>query len=203
MNNRFYLQISACLSSLFLLALSACGTLPSQKSEATNSNQVKEASNTEARQGSKVKFICADGYDQQTDSRLPTTYAWTERGKIAVIRWSTDFFERAGFSPQKRCELVSPRFQKAYNNETLSYLTNGTLNGEPVICTAKEKGGDCANLLLTLRPQDNSLTILEELSDVLRGRSTGPIRHRSGLPPQVYYQIDMEQFLRNAPVEEE
>jgi len=201
MNNRFYLQMSACLASLFLLSgLSACTTVSTGQSKAASSQQLKETSTAQAEARAKVEFICADGYDQQTDSRLPTTYAWTERGKIAVVRWSTDFFERAGFSPQKRCELVSPRFQKAYDQRTLSYLTNGNMNGQSVICTATEPGGDCADLLLTLRPQDKPLVILEGLASIFRGRGTEPLRHISG---QIYYPIDMQEFLRNAPVEEE
>ncbi len=155
-------------------------------------------------QESDVRFICADGYDQKTDKRLPTTYAWTERGKIAVVRWSTDYFEGEGWSPQKRCEEVSPRFHKAYQNGTLAYITNGTMNGgEPVICTAKSNGGECQNLLLTLRPEDNGVQLVKTLAEVLQGRSAGPIRHTDNGNPQAYYQVNMDRFLNNAPVEEE
>jgi len=224
MNNTLSFRLTACLSTFLLLpVLGACTALQTQKPKTVNPAEAKENSDTPAQKqspkeapaeveekpeaqaqqpSSDVQFICAEGYDQQTDSRLPTTYAWTERGKIAVIRWSTKFFGEK-YTPQKRCELVSPRFQKAYNNDTLSYLTNGTLNGKPVICTATQKNGDCANLLLTLRPQDDPLSILKGLSDVLQGRQSGPVRHRSGRPSQVYYQIDMEKFLRTAPVEQE
>jgi len=149
-----------------------------------------------------VEFICADGYDQKTGERLPTTYAWTERGKIAVVRWSTDFFEEVGWSPQQRCEEVSPRFDEAYHNGTLAYLTNGKMNGETVICTSESKQGGCADLLITLRPEDNSLAIVEKLANVLQGRTAGPIRQRSNAEPQAYYDIDMETFLRTAPVED-
>jgi hypothetical protein len=55
---------------------------------------------------------------------------------------------------------------------------------------------------MTLRSQDNSLAILEELKNVLQGRSSGPVVHSSG-NPQVYYQINIEQFLKTAPVEEQ
>jgi len=157
------------------------------------------ADNAKAQNRPEVKFICAEGYDQQSGEDKPTTYAWTERGKIAVIRWSTKFFGEK-YTPQERCELVSPRFQKAYNNESLAYLTNGQINGQPVICTAKESGEDCANLLLTLRPQDNSRQVLKKLIAVFQGRQSGPVQQSSG---QLYYPIDMEKFLRTAPVEEE
>lgn len=151
---------------------------------------------------SEVKFICSDGFDRASGQRLPTTYAWTEKGKIAIVRWSKKWGSGQAFSPQKRCEEVSPRFQEAFNNGTLNFITNGTINGQPAICAASEDKGACQTLLMTLRPEENPLQILNELKNVLNGRSAGPIQHSSGTP-QVYYQVDMKTFLSNAPVEEE
>ena len=147
---------------------------------------------------SQVKFICNQGYDQESDRRFPTTFAWTSKGKTAVIRWVKNL---GGYSPQDRCQDVSPRFQQAYDNGTLNLITNGKVKGESVICTAKEYGAGCETVLMTLRPEENSLRILNNLKDIFEGsRQVGPIKHSSGIP-QVYYQIDIEEFLRNAPVE--
>ena len=148
---------------------------------------------------SQVQFICSESFDSQSNRRFPTTFAWTPRGKIALVRWVKNL---GNYSGQQRCEKVSPRFQEAYANRTLNVLTNGRMNGQPVICTASEYGGSCHTLLMTLRPGDNSLAILNDFKDNLNGRTIGPIRHSSGTP-QVYYQIDIEEFLRNAPVEKE
>lgn len=102
--------------------------------------------------------------------------------------------------PNKRCEEVSPRFQTAYENDSLQYLTNGTINKEPVICTARSEGGDCDTLIMTLRRNiDDPKPILAQLADTFKGRSTGPIRHSSN--KAIYIQVDMEDFLKNAPVE--
>ncbi len=157
---------------------------------------------SQAKADDEVRFICASGFDQRANKRLPTTYAWTPRGKIAVVRWKYSWFNSQTISPQKRCEDVSSRFQTAYNNQTINYITNGTANGQGVICTARQKDGACNTTLLTLRPQDDPVEILSDLKDILRGHSTEPIQHSSG-KSQVYYQIDIRKFLQTAPVEKE
>lgn len=147
----------------------------------------------------ETKFICAASYDPETQKRNPTTFAWTPRGKVAVVRWSTRYFLK--YSPQQRCNAVSPRFHTAYHNDTLGLMTNGTMNNQPVICTAKEAGGACDTLLMTLRPEDNSLKILNHFRRLFNGEQVGPVKHNTGIP-QVYYRMDIEEFLRTAPVEE-
>lgn len=158
-----------------------------------------EPAKSETKENQKVQFICNQSFNKGTGERLPTTFAWTERGKIAVVRWKTEEF--SGYSPQKRCDEVSPRFQEAYNRGTLKMITNGKMNNQPVICTATEYRGECQTLLMTLRSTDDSLQVLNSFKDVLNGRGTGPILHNSGTA-QVYYQVDIETFLRTAPVEE-
>ncbi len=145
----------------------------------------------------KVTFRCKEGFDSASQKKLPTTYARNERGKIAVVRWETTYFK--DYTPQQRCEEVSPRFQTAYENGSLQYLTNGTMNGEPVICTARSDGGDCDTLIMTLRRNDDPKPILAQLNDTFQGRSTGPIRHSSN--KAIYIKVDIEEFLKNAPVE--
>ena len=147
-----------------------------------------------------VRFTCLEGYDKEADKRLPTTYAFTGGQKRAIIRWSTEYFSGSDWDPKSRCEEVSPRFQMAYDNKNLNFITNGTMNNQPVICTALEDGGPCADLLITLRPTDNGLELATELGQVLNGRSMGTIHHSSG-NSQVYIQVDIEEFIRNAPVE--
>lgn len=157
---------------------------------------------SQAKADDEVRFICASGYDQKTDKRFPTTYGWTSRGKIAIIRWKYPWFNSQTITPDQRCKQVSSQFQTAYNKQTLSYITNGTVNGQAVICTAKQLDAPCDTVLLTLRPQDDSLKIIDDLKEILRARSTKPIEHSSN-KPQVYYKIDINKFLQTAPVEKE
>lgn len=142
-----------------------------------------------------IKFICGQSFDPETGNRLPTTFAWTPRGKIAIVRWETKYF--SNYSPEERCQEVSPRFQEAYNNDTINLLTNGFMNNQPVICTAEKYGDECHTLLITLRPNDDSAQVLEGLVSILNGERVGPIKHTN----QRYIQIDIQEFLRTAPVE--
>ncbi|WP_354636112.1 COP23 domain-containing protein [Planktothricoides raciborskii] len=154
----------------------------------------------ETKSDTGTEFICREGYDQTADKRLPTTYAFTGGQKRAIIRWSTEYFSGSDWDPKSRCDEVSPRFQTAYENGTLNFITNGTWNNQPAVCTALQDGGPCADLLITMRPSDDSRQFATELGEVLKGRSTGPMRHSSG-NSQVYIQVDIEEFIRNAPVE--
>ena len=154
----------------------------------------------QAHADSEVQFICADSYDSESDRSLPTTYAWTTRGKIAVINWQTEDFADSGFTPQQRCEAVSPRFQEAYDNDSIGLITNGIMDNQPVICTSDEPQGGCNTLLMTLRPEDDSLKVLNNLRQVLNGEQVGPVKHNADTP-QLYYEVDIENFLETAPVE--
>jgi hypothetical protein len=151
---------------------------------------------------SQIQFTCAPGFDQETQQYLPTTYAWSQRGKIAVVRWKQEWFKSQNWTPQSRCETVSPRFQEAYNTGTFAYLTHSTQNNQPVICTTRGRGEDCATLLFTLRPEDDAIALTKTLADILRGKGVGPIQH-SGSAGKTYYRIDIEEFLRTAPVEKD
>ena len=151
----------------------------------------------------KVEFRCLNGYDLIQDKRVPTTYAWTKRGKSAVVRWVRNDFEKAGYDPAKRCAEASPRFHEAYENGSFKYLTDGKMNEQPVICTAREAGGPCDTLLFTLLSKDDGKKTLKALELILAGSiAQHPLRQNTK-EKQIYIQVDMEKFLRTAPVEEE
>ena len=151
----------------------------------------------QVRANSEVQFVCADSFDSESGNSLPTTFAWTPKGKIAIIRWESEDFLNSGFSPQKRCDEVSPRFQEAYDNNSFGMITNGTMNNSSVICTTDEYGGDCQTLLMTLRPEDDSLKVLNNFRQILNGNQVGAIKQSS----QAYYEVDIDNFLETAPVE--
>lgn len=153
-----------------------------------------------------ISFVCAFSYDKQNNKKIPTTFIWTPDKKIPLIVWETDFFAGSGYDPKTRCEAVSPRFQKAYYNGTINLMTNGTINNQPVICTAQTRNGGantangkCHTLLITMRPQDDTLAFIKHLEDVFDGRQSGPMRHNSGNGQrQVFIEIDIDRFIRNA-----
>ncbi len=97
-----------------------------------------------------------------------------------MIYWRSNDFP--GYTPEERCEAISPRFQKAEDNGTLSKLTYGKINNQPVICSVKEIGNKCSQngtLLLTLRPEDDPEIVLATLVDSLI--SSNPMHQSAGL----------------------
>ena len=156
----------------------------------------------------KIQFACGQSYDQSNNEYIFTTLAWNARNKKPVIIWNKEDFSGNGFDPQTRCEKVSPRFQEAYENQSLNFLTYGKISGQPVICTSRQVGGDCDTLLLTLRHQDNAPQALEQLTDIFLGYADAPLEESSeegiyayskeGIYEQedrIYIKVDIEQFL--------
>ncbi len=183
-----------------------------QNDSPTQSKQVQADTQVPADTES-VQFICNQGYDPETQTKIPTTYAWTPRGKISIVRWKSDWFEGAGYTPERRCSEVSPRFERAYRNGNLNYLTNGRLNNQKVICAVREEGDNCTDntLLFTLndKSQNNERKVLDELNSILLGNARKPInqsseqqKHPDGTE-KIYIDLDIETFLNTAPVEKE
>jgi hypothetical protein len=150
-------------------------------------------------QGGDAKFICG------TSQGVPATVALTSRGYVPVVRWSSNYFGRSGFSPQARCKTVSAKFQQYYQNGMLNYLTPSYQNRQPVICVAASKGGPCAGVLFTLKPTANPMTTLKQLMRV-RTQASGAVLNESTASPMPVNAsderyLDMQEFLQTAAVE--
>ncbi|HEY9701092.1 MAG TPA: COP23 domain-containing protein [Allocoleopsis sp.] len=140
-----------------------------------------------------MEFFCANNR-----KGIPTTYLRNENGeKRAVIRWKSREFEKFGFNPSARCKEVSSRFQTAYNNGSLQYITNGTMNKKQVICTANELRGQCVDVLFTLLPkeQNKGELILTQLNKFLNGDSQSVLVQNSS-KNQRYIKIDLPKFIK-------
>jgi Circadian oscillating protein COP23 len=145
-----------------------------------------------------TRFFCGQSRVATANKIVPTTFAHTKRGNVPVIRWQSMFFSSSTvYTPQKRCEEVSRRFQKYYAEGTLAYLTAGQMNAQNVICVSDEYGGPCQGLLLTLEPKDNPQSVLKDLLNA-RNRAGGPLTRSTG---SLY--VDMADFLETTPVEED
>lgn len=122
------------------------------------------------------KYFCGTSSDG-----VPTTFARDVIGKkIAVIRWEKEW--GGNYTPQKRCELVSANFQKAYENGALENIGYGNYNGHTVVCAMKdisfpnfndksESKTDCTYHLFTLRLGSDGETTVKSLLEV--GSSAG------------------------------
>ncbi|MFB8795429.1 MAG: COP23 domain-containing protein [Microcoleus sp.] len=134
-------------------------------------------------------FVCG------TSNGAPTTIARTNRGDVPVIRWTSDRFRDAGYSPERRCIEVSARFQQYFRNQKLNYLTTGMMNNQQVVCVADREGGNCIGLLFTLKGGSDPTQVLNSLLAV-RVRASGPLNESTS---RVY--IDMSEYLEQAAVE--
>jgi cystathionine beta-lyase/cystathionine gamma-synthase len=127
-------------------------------------------------------------------SNQPTTYYLTDTGsKKPVIVWAKHM---GGISPQERCQQVSSKFQAAYSQGVLNYLTPGFKNGSKIICASRAYGGNCDMMLFTLTKEQNPQDVIEDLMNV---RASYPIVQGTS-STQPYYSI--QELIDNAPNEE-
>lgn len=124
---------------------------------------------------------------------VPVTYAMTPKGTIPIINWVSDYFSGSGYTPERRCQEVSGRFQTAYNQGTLNYITAGYRNGQPVVCTSSTNGGPCSMVLFTLKPGSDASRTIQQLFDI-KNLAAGPLYESED--DEVY--LDMNAFLREA-----
>jgi len=144
------------------------------------------------------KFFCGVSSDG-----VPTTFANTPRGTIQVVKWTSEWFTGAGYTPERRCQEVSSRFQSLYSNGQLNFITAGYLNGQPAIC-AGNGNPPCTSekLLFTLKPGTNAAARIQQLFNIQSGASGAPLyestRDRSSSSSSAT--VDLNQFLQQAPV---
>lgn len=127
------------------------------------------------------RFVC--GRSQE----VPSTIAIKPDGsQVPIIRWTSTTFSSAGWSQERRCQIVSNRFNTFYQQGRLSCLTTGRMNGLPLICTAANKGGGCDGLLYTLKPGQNAKATLQALLDI-RVRARGALNETTS---RLYISLD-------------
>ncbi|MEN9218062.1 MAG: COP23 domain-containing protein [Gloeomargarita sp. DG_2_bins_126] len=131
----------------------------------------------------KLSFYCG------TSQGTPATLAKSGNRVVPIIRWTSDSFSESGFSPERRCQEVSRRFQTYYDDGSLSFITTGRMNGQNVICVARSHGGPCAGLLFTLKPGSNPTQVINQLFNI-RTRASGPLNETTARP-----YVDFNEFI--------
>ncbi|BAQ64014.1 COP23 domain-containing protein [Geminocystis sp. NIES-3709] len=153
--------------------------------------------NTIQAQGAKNTYKCIN------NQGIPTTIVDTPRGRIQLITWQSEFFRNSGWTPQKRCQEVTTRFQKFSDSGKLKFVTTGVQKNLPVICVGQKfpgKGYTCIKdgLLITLQSSDNSNEILKSLfSNAARVGGTPVSRD-----PEGKFVVPIDDFLQTAEVTE-
>ena len=157
--NPMKLGLSARILSVIALAVASNATFT-------------QLSNAQSNQNSK--FVCG------MSRGVPATLVRTSRGNIPIIRWVDTAFPQP-WTPERRCEEISSRFQRFYDNGTLDYLRAGKVSNQSVLCVAGERGGSClpGGILVTLKPGTSPQETLDRIMDY-RGRSSGGIIELSG-----------------------
>ena len=143
--------------------------------------------------GSNIHFFC--NQTKINGKLVPVTYIRDPSKTRQMIIWEKTL---GGQKPLQRCNQVTERLQQAEAKNELNMITSP--KGQPVICTTNKYEGPCKTVLLTLESDEKKWKILEELKDQLAMRSIGPMKNSSG-ESSVYYQLDIEELLRNAPNE--
>ena len=150
------------------------------------------------------RFFCG----RDTNSRygeVPASIARTARGDVPMIHWVSNWIKDPRWTPQARCEDVSRRFQRYYDNGMLKYMRTGEFKDYPVICVASRKGGSCReqDVLVTLERGSDAKDVLKQMMD-LRIQIRGPLELSNDL---LFYEdgeayIDIDVFLNRATVQE-
>ncbi len=144
-----------------------------------------------------VAFSCKESAVDRAGKEAPATVAWIpQRQKyVYIINWKHQGFKQ--WTPSKRCELVSARFQDFQKSGQLQFLATGVNNGSPVICAVKSQEETCNrdNQLFTLRSNSDASQVLDRMGNILVGASSQPIVQSS----KERKFLNMAIFLQHAP----
>ena len=150
-------------------------------------------------------FFC-----DQDDGEFVTIANHPRRGNVSLITWRTYNFGLT-WSPEKKCHVVSRRFQQLYSNNMLRYIFEGELNGYPVLCASDEPPPGsiptCSEerLILTLRPGIDDPQDAISTLDKVRQYPGEPSYENNGalvVSSQGTLGIDFSLFLYTRPVEQ-
>ncbi|GGA07050.1 COP23 domain-containing protein [Okeania sp. KiyG1] len=133
-------------------------------------------------QRGKTVYFCG-----KSSTGIPTTYARTASGKrIPIISWQKPWSNE--FTPEKRCQIVSQKFQKAEEEGVLNYLTSAVASNSNVICGTRRYGGPCNIVLFTLRDEDQPNEVLGALFGT-GFKASGPLIQSEDGSPRDYYDV--------------
>lgn len=144
--------------------------LPIFAQPSTAEIQVKQSNNTNS-VSDGVNFYCGTISDTETGSDIPTTLAYVpqRRANIPIVAWKSN--DLAAWSPKKRCQQVSAKFQTFYQDGRLNYLADGESAGYSIICALIDQQQECSgeNQLFQLRTGSNAEDVIAGLKAILKG----------------------------------
>lgn len=124
-----------------------------------------------------IEFYCGKAKDLTSQSILPATVvkvSGSEEEPVFII-WKSEAFGK--FTPQQRCETVSPKVQAAIQ-QGRNFVRAGIdkQNGYGIICAVanEEQACDRSTMLFTLKSYQNAETTIAGIVNFLNGNSVGP-----------------------------
>ncbi len=149
----------------------------------------------EDRAADSLQFFCGKTFDSASGNQIPTTLVWQpeKEGNVALIRWKSEYF---GKDTQKRCQLVSAKFQKLWNSGQLNFITAGTVRKQPIVCGVASEGETCSgqNQLFQLKPFADSSDLIAQLEGVFQGKVSSPVYENGGSANKY---LNMRSLLKN------
>jgi hypothetical protein len=130
-----------------------------------------------------IEFYCGKATDLSSRSTLPATVvkvSGIEEEPVFII-WKSEAFGK--FTPQQRCETVSPKIQAALQ-QGRNFIGAGIekKSGLGIVCAVAnaEQACDLNNMLFTLKSYQNAETTVQEIVSMMSGTITEPIYQSSG-----------------------
>lgn len=104
------------------------------------------------------------GFKCDVSDAIPTTIYYNSQGaKEPWIKWVSEHFSGANWSPLSRCQAVSDRLEEYRLDGKLKYVTLGMQNQQQIICVASYDNGPCEGLVYTLKPGQDGIAALNNL----------------------------------------
>jgi Circadian oscillating protein COP23 len=131
----------------------------------------------------KVKFYCGQTFDPNSNQIVPTTLVASSAKPepIALIQWKSKISGK--YTPQVRCNMVSSKFQQAWETKRLNYLTAGVAkSGAGLVCGIKSRSTPCneSTMLFTLLNGADATETIERIKNIRSGTGSNPIPQSSG-----------------------
>jgi hypothetical protein len=165
-------KVSAKLSKFSAIALLSVSAILVNVSEPSNA--------------SSSTFYCG------TSKGVPATFVTTsDKRKLPIIRWTSRI---GGLNTKQRCQAISRKFQKNFDNGNLRTIISGKINKQPVICGAASASDSCteSTVLFTLKPGSNPRRVVQKLFDT-SALASGEIQNQSSDNSQIA--IDFDAYL--------
>lgn len=142
-----------------------------------------------------VRSVYPDAFVCRQVDGVFATFAIKGEQEFTIIRWQETTWQN--HTPEDRCQIVSERLTSAARDQSLRYLTNGWMNGQPVVCTTPTSGGECDRLIFTLLHREANLAeeILRDFQDIGSGRAAGRPLYRSWGTPQIVTEEEDQVFV--------